>query len=536
MSAFEYTAFLSPVETVLVYCPPSQEIIVYRNGQNFDAATCAVKVGDVWIFSPRFIAWKVTGAFVVDSTEVDNQYAEKKLGIYALKWSVTLRKPSLSNYSGPLNITVLTLKLPTQVVFAQRPEYYVIRDGVCIRTGGANISFPCPYECEQYFCWLHMQIPDIAGVDAIYVNSNNNLHVGGVYRRRSIYAKEKYFQRQDPVVHCLGNHRTELFWMLTKPEGVDKVSCVQKENFYANYASLEHTTNLQTVSITAELTTEIFEGYSCWIDVNEVSVIVEYFILWLEVAFFEKTDEPTDRIVDPKMNDIQLDWHFITSTPEEAEDFECQGPSGLHCSGITTTNEPGKCAIEYGPTSMQYSIRPLVSEGSFAVYVCHIRQWPFRQSVYKLSSQYEDGLPESVIETTIALALNGKSLNLNNEGSHRLLLQNVLVEDVICRKSESSISCRLLPHHLKIHWIVSSNGADAIIKTISPSEKLRFSGVFGSCNKTPLFIQIDGDQRTSHDVHILRYYRGRLDTESILRDFLQRAFIKRCDMLRAFEV
>ncbi|BHF75188.1 hypothetical protein SprV_0501828300 [Sparganum proliferum] len=214
---------------------------------------------------------------------------------------------------------------------------------------------------------------------------------------------------------------------------LEDVSCVQKENFYANYASLEHTTNLQTVSITAELTTEIFEGYSCWIDVNEVSVIVEYFILWL-------------------------------------------------------------------------------------------------------GSQYEDGLPESVIETTIALALNGKSLNLNNEGSHRLLLQNVLVEDVICRKSESSISCRLLPHHLKIHWIVSSNGADAIIKTISPSEKLRFSGVFGSCNKTPLFIQIDGDQRTSHDVHILRYYKGRLDTESILRDFLQRAFIKRCDMLRAFEV
>ncbi|BHF84242.1 hypothetical protein SprV_0902739300 [Sparganum proliferum] len=100
---------------------------------------------------------------------------------------------------------------------------------------------------------------------------------------------------------------------------LEDVGCVQKENFYANYASLEHTTNLQTVSITAELTTEIFEGYSCWIDVNEVSVIVEYFILWLEVAFFEKTDEPTDRIVDPKMNDIQLDWHFITSTPEEAE-------------------------------------------------------------------------------------------------------------------------------------------------------------------------------------------------------------------------
>ncbi|BHF83683.1 hypothetical protein SprV_0902682700 [Sparganum proliferum] len=434
--------------------------------------------------------------------------------------------PAVCNYTyqyitkelGPLNITILTVKKPNQVTFDQKKESYLVEDGACVDIKGEKPSFPCPYECEQSICFLTIEMPDVSGVDAIYVYSNSDEYVGGVYRKTGMYARESYFDLHEPVVYCVNTQYFDIPWTVRSPKGVGVMSCAYQGAFVEHYANLEDTLEPQTVTVNAFFGNEVFEGYSCWIDVSDISVIVERFVLWLDAAYFETSDVPKNRLIGPEEEEAELSWNFVTSTPEQTHSFMCLGHDGVKCAGVTEVQEPGKCETEKTENGLNYAVTTNISVGELAAYVCYIGERASAQSIYKLGTNDSNDIPTNLIEETIVVNLNGASVALNDLGSHYLWLQNVQVGDVKCEKHKNTFSCRLSPDNLKIYWMADNGNLHSIIDVLPVNESLRFSGSFEDS------IKIDGGRRDRNYFHIPHYKDNRPDTIAMLSDLLLSVF------------
>ncbi|BHF83716.1 hypothetical protein SprV_0902686100 [Sparganum proliferum] len=350
-----------------------------------------------------------------------------------------------------------------------------------------------------------------------------------------MYARESYFDLHEPVVHCVNVQDVEIPWTVRRPDGVGVLSCAYKGLFDAHYAALEDTSEPQTVTITAFFGDEIFESYYCWIDVNDISVIVERFFLWLDAAYFESSDVPQNRLIGPEEDEAELSWNFVTSTPDQAHNFMCLGHDGIKCHGITEVQEPGKCETEKTENGLNYAVTTNISVGELAAYVCYIGEKASAQSVYKLGSNDSNGIPTKLIEEKIVVNLNGASVALDDLSSHYLLLQNVHVGDVKCEKHKNKFSCRLSPDNLKIYWMTDNDNLPSIIDVLFVKKRLRFSGSFGDCKANGFFIKIDGVRRGEKYFHVLNYKKNRLDTMAMLSDLLRSAFSHECNELRDFQ-
>ncbi|BHF83682.1 hypothetical protein SprV_0902682600 [Sparganum proliferum] len=152
--------------------------------------------------------------------------------------------------------------------------------------------------CGQPLCWLKMKVPDVTGLNVIYISSKHEdfENVQGIYR----------------------------------PQG---------EYDNSGTSSSNHEMNLHRGE-------ERFEMATCAVKDESVWIYSTRFVFWQDaVRFIPEGKEMNNKTSVVKNGTYALTWSVEMVEPSLNQSFRCVANSHPICSGLTVTEEPGKCRM-----------------------------------------------------------------------------------------------------------------------------------------------------------------------------------------------
>ncbi|BHF83690.1 hypothetical protein SprV_0902683400 [Sparganum proliferum] len=268
---------------------------------------------------------------------------------------------------------------------------------------------------------------------------------------------------------------------------------------------------------------ERFEMATCAVKDESVWIYSTRFVFWQDaVKFIPEDNEMNNKTTVIKNGTYGLTWSVEMLEPSLNQSFRCVANSHPICSGLTVTEEPGKCQIEMNAHGFRFTYLWNTTAGRPGAFYCYL------DSMVQAKSVHNYGLEEHkvLLETLIWQRLLKAYFTLDDNGSPQLKIIGLHIDDISCERAtkESEFSCKISPSNVRVLWIVKINEINIVASVAQLNEPVYFNGSFTRCPGCRNRFTINNPQHNLMQPFQPSFKADALDVASMIRRSLEQAF------------
>nr|VZI48366.1 unnamed protein product [Spirometra erinaceieuropaei] len=186
-----------------------------------------------------------------------------------------------------------------------------------------------------------------------------------------------YFLESSRIVTCAKGKEVKFSWTPAKPkQSGPEVKCLYKGNTVQN----------GTLSSNQEMSLhrgeERFEMATCAVQHKSVWIYSTRFVFWQDaVRFIPESKEMNNKTIEVKNGTYALTWSVEMTEPSLDQPFRCVANSHPICSGLTLTEEPGKCQIEMNAHGFLFTYLWNIADGRPGAFYCYLDNTVLAKSI-----------------------------------------------------------------------------------------------------------------------------------------------------------